>query len=139
MKRLLFLVLAALCVAIPLIADDGRDFAGRYDLKSVTTGSEGASLTFFIEVQNVSGAPLTGVTFELEDAIPSGPIALGPFDIENAASIRLSLALVVDATTYAEWSSGGARMTGRWTDAQGNTQKRVVELTRLVMPEEVQQ
>lgn len=137
MKRLVFAVLVVVWAAVPILAVDGRDFAGRYDLKNVTAVAEGVSLTFLVDVQNVGGTALTGVTFELENA-PATPIAVGPFDLENTATIRFSLGLSVDAATYAEWSRGGARMTGKWTDAEGNTQKRVVELTRIVTPEEVQ-
>lgn len=137
MKRLVFVVLAVVWAAVPTRAVDGRDFAGRYDLKSVTTRDQSVSLTFLVDVQNVSGTPLTGVTFEVDNAA-TGPIAVGPFDLENTATVRFSLGLSVDTATYTEWSAGGARMTGKWTDAEGNTQKRVVELTRIVTPEEVQ-
>ena len=139
MKRLCCAVLALLLFVPPLGAVDGRDFAGRYDVKSTGEGDQGVSVTLILDIQNVSGSAVSGVAFEIAGEGPAPVATVGPLDFPESASTRFSVQLTVSPTTYAQWVSGGARLSGSWTDNDGNLQKRVVELTRISVPDEVQQ
>ena len=129
------LLLAAL--GAPLLADNGRDFAGRYDLKDPVESTQGVSLTVLTDLQNVSGAAKSGVTFELE-AQGQSPISLGPVDLADAATVRFAIPVTVDSPTFQQWSAGGFRLAALWTDAEGQPQRRAVELMRAPLANEVQ-
>lgn len=130
MRRSVYALVLAAWLATPLGAVDGRDFAGRYDLTEVTQQGDGTvSLTVLADVQNVSGGDIAGVTFQLDiDGRP--PATAGPLDLASGSSIRIGIPITIDATTYERWSSTGIAMAGGWTDSEGGTQRRQVELVR---------
>lgn len=138
MKRLTCASLIAAVVSIPLSAVDGRDFAGRYDVKNAVDNAQGVSVTLIVDVQNVSGRALDGVVFDIGGDGPATLAAVGPLDFADSASTRFSVQLTVTPATYTQWLAGAAALTGAWTDSDGNVQKRAVELTRVPVPDEVQ-
>jgi hypothetical protein len=139
MRQLACGLLVVVLVSMPIGAVDGRDFAGRYDVKSPVETDQGIGVAFIVDVQNVSGAALDGVVFGIEGDGPATLATVGPLDFAVSASSRFSVQLTVTPATYTQWLAGGARLIGAWTDNEGNVQKRVVELTRVPVPDEVQQ
>ena len=138
MRRTVYALVLAAWLATPLGAVDGRDFAGRYDLTQVTQQGDGTvSLTVVADVQNVSGGDIAGVTFQIEnDGRP--PATAGPLDLPNGSSIRIGIPIAIDTATYEQWSSTGIAMAGGWTDGDGRTQRRQVELVRTPLTTGVQ-
>jgi hypothetical protein len=138
-KQWLCVLVGLLGLGVAVGAVDGRDFAGTYSLGSPSQMEQGILVTFTADVQNVSGAALAGVSFELTVATPVPLATFTPIDLDDAVATHLTQQLVVSASTYTELAAGNIRLVGAWTDAEGNRQARVVELNQVPAVEEVQQ
>lgn len=140
MKRILvgLLTLAAVAwlpAAGPVLveAEDGRDFAGLYDVTDVVEVGDQMSLTLTVRVFNFSGADVAGARVLVErwpwPGDPHGEFP--PMDIAYRRHAQITGSFLVPKQEYDAWPDGAPPLMVEFVDGEGRTMRRSVELIRL--------
>lgn len=134
----------------PAVAEHGRDFSARYDLKDeAPVGADRVSITLSLRLQNHSGADVADAEVSLQDSVPalktlgvlqdSAPAfkTLGVFpghlSLANHEVTTLSGEFTVPTEYITQWRTGQKpRIVVRFKSAEGRSVHRPVEL--LYMP-----
>jgi len=134
----LFAMMLWLFAVVQLTGENGRDFAGVYDVTNVSDLGETVQLTFSVRVFNYSGGDVTGGTLNLEDSIQPSTI-YGSFyavSITYRKNVRLTGNFTVAGSEFQRWRKGASpRLTFEFQNSEGQPQKRLVELSRRPLPE----
>jgi hypothetical protein len=137
----LFLCLLVLTGLVDVAAgrvQQGRDFAGSYDV--VGPHDDGTNVWFklTVEISNYSGADVFGATVALEDSImPGEPLhQFYQVDVASRNRVRLSGDVHVPKREYDGWLRGATpRLDVRFTNSLGQAMQRQVELVRMPLGE----
>ncbi len=101
------IITIALFLATPLIAENGRDFAGFYDVAGVTYDGETVSLTFSAEIFNYSGSDVASATIYLTDSMGIQDCASAlDIRIDYRRSTKISGAITIPKEEYELWLQG---------------------------------
>ena len=136
MKRQFAFFLAACLllalVAIPVLAINGRDFAGTYNTSSVSQSGENYTLTFSAKVFNYSGEDVSNATITLVDSmLPNKAYAtFQGISITSDDSATVSSSVTIPSREYQGWQQGAPPLlTVQFIDLNGNNRLEAVELT----------
>lgn len=127
-------VLLAL-LAMPLLAINGRDFAGTYSISNVSQSGDSYTLTFSAKVFNYSGEDVSNATISLQDSVLPGQMyaTFQGISISNKGSATVSSSVLIPAREYQNWQQGASpRLTVQFIDLDGNNRLEAVELTQEV-------
>jgi len=134
LRRVLFLVV--LLAAVLVLAENGRDFAGWYDMRNVTDLGDQVQVTITLRVFNFSGADVTDATITLWDSVQPG-VAYGSFPLVSIAyrdNARLTANFTVPKSEYDSWQQGGRpNLQVNFNDPAANPVQRSVELAWMPM------
>lgn len=147
MKRFTVIVVWALAVLNLLVAlgapaENGRDFAGFYELGDAVDLGDQVAVHMTVRVYNYSGADVIDARIVLEDTLPMGD-DLGSFamtvDIPDYESVRATESFTVPRPEYDHWQAGEApQLRLDYTDAAGNDHRAPVELMPMLVDDGVQ-
>jgi hypothetical protein len=129
----LALTLAFLFSAFRAGADNGRDFAGMYNLVDTTDLGEQIRFEFRLRVFNYSGTDLSNATITLQDSFVPGSVYWSVDDVSIAPneSTVLTQTVTVPKREYDQWQQGGQpNVTIRFRDSKNQNRKQRVELLR---------
>jgi hypothetical protein len=137
---LLWIALACLLIASPpVLAQEGREFAGFYALSDVIESGDVCLLTLHLQVFNFGAADVNYGTITLKDSLllaasygsyPAVFLPAGGF-------ARLTADVLVPARLYQEWQQGGQpRLSLEFKAADGSPLWRRIELASLPLAEE---
>lgn len=136
MKRQFIFSLAACLllalVAIPVLAVNGRDFAGTYSTSNVSQSGDNYTLTFSATVFNYSGEDVSNATVTLVDsALPNQTYAtFQGISITSNSSATVSASVTIPSREYLGWQQGAPpQLLVQFTDLSGNNRLEPVELT----------
>jgi hypothetical protein len=132
------ILLAGALLGISL-AENGRDFAGFYELREVNDLGDQVSGRFAARVFNYSGGDIVGATILLNDSMLGGdPMASWPYQtIFDRESVRVEAWITVPKQEQEQWRQGGNPMLQvEFKDQGGNTFRRPVELVQSPVGEE---
>ena len=134
LRRVLFLVV--LLAAVAVLAENGRDFAGWYDMRNVTDLGDQVQVTITLRVFNFSGADVADATITLWDSVQPG-VAYGSFPLASIAyrdNARLAANFTVPKSEYDSWHQGKQpNLQVNFTDGAANSVQRPVELSWMPM------
>jgi len=125
------------CLCAPLgatsSADDGRNFAGVYDVQDLVENGDRCTFTFVLLLQNVSGQDQSGVQLRLGDRLDLAATyaKFDPVDLADRAQVRLSKTTESPCMELQRWNSGW----GPFLIVEGPTLQSV-ELMRGPVPEQ---
>jgi hypothetical protein len=126
-------------LSFELRADDGRDFAGFYELTEPGDMESEVSVTFTVDVFNYRGEDCYDATLTLGDPFLPGE-AWGTFYtayIEDRDGVRVSGEVVVPAHEYQRWQQGAMpHLSIDYQSAAGERFRSTVELVRMPLGEE---
>lgn len=126
------ILLFALLVT-PVLANNGRDFAGTYTMSNASPAGDNYTLTFSAQVFNYSGADISQATLTLEDSLLPGQsyAVFQGISIANSESTTVSSFITIPAREYTGWQNGiPPHLVVQFTDASGNNRMESVELTQ---------
>jgi len=143
--RLTMLALFVLLAAPPVLAVNGRDFAGFYqyaktadfEAKTADLGAQ-TQVTLSLRVFNYSGADVAGATLTLE-RFPFGETygSVAGITIPAGGDTSVSASFVVPAAEYQHWQEGAApQLRIDFTDGADNRMRRPIELMPDLMGEQ---
>lgn len=130
---------ASLCIlllcglVIPLLAINGRDFAGTYSTSNVSQSGDNYTLTFSAKVFNYSGEDVSNATISLVDSmLPNQTYAtFQGISITSNDSATVSTSVTIPSREYQAWQQGAPpSLTVQFTDLNGNNRLEPVELTQ---------
>jgi hypothetical protein len=126
-----FLMLAFL--AIPVLAINGRDFAGTYSTSNVSQSGDNYMLTFSAKVFNYSGEDVSNATISLKDSVLPGQTyaVFQGVSISSNHSATVSSSVTIPAREYQGWKQGSPpHLVVQFVDLSGNNRMENVELTQ---------
>lgn len=114
-------------------AEEGRDFAGFYDVTNVVESAGNVYFTLSLQLFNYSGADVTGARVVIEGGPNPDPAApsFPPVDIPYRTSGDLTGNFVLPLASYQTWPNGVPRLVVQLVDANGDTVRRPIELVQL--------
>jgi hypothetical protein len=128
----------SLLAASVTVGEDGRDFAGIYDVRDVIDLGAQVGLTMTLEVVNYSGADVTDAIIALEDpGDPNTPYGFFPaVSILYRDHVRVSGSFTVPSSEYDSWQESGLpSLSIEFYDADGNAVERPIEIAPMIMEE----
>ncbi len=114
-------------------AKDGRDFAGFYDLASITDLGDQVRFDFKLQVFNYSGTDLSNATITLRDSLPPGSVyaTFGNVSMASNESVTQSQTVTVPKREYEQWRQGAQPNVIIWfRDSTNQNREQPVELLR---------
>ena len=139
-RPLLAFWLGTLALAVPshLSAENGRNFAGYYQLHNASTQGSFVTVKLSVKLFNYSGADLNDATISLSNPVPEP--ALGNADFQGSfdgVSVRyrrfvnLEGSFTVPDSEYHQWQKGASpNLTVTYVDEAGRETHDKVELTK---------
>lgn len=117
--------------------DDGRDFAGIYEVATADESAGGVRLVFRFRLTNHSGEDVSGATVILSGATAGPPVgALPGVSIPDRGSVVLGGEFTVPRVEYDVWRRDGAPEAAiEYQNAAGENLRRMVELSRIPISE----
>jgi hypothetical protein len=129
-----------LLTAVLARAEDGRDFAGLWEVSDVIDLGEEVGITMSLELSNFSGADVSDATVTLEDPTqPGTPYgSFSPVSILYQDRVRLSDSFTVSRSEYDSWQeSSSPSFRIEFYDPAGNAVERTIEVVWMPLAEEV--
>ena len=126
------LLLTILLAVTPVLAKDGRDFAGYYQIRDISEGKDAVRLTLQLKLFNYSDADIRNGGVALYDSSPAhSPI--GGFNTiplwRLRAEANLSQQFTIPRAEYERWQRGAPpALFFLFKDAHGHVLQRQVEL-----------
>jgi hypothetical protein len=135
---LLMAILLAVSIAPGVRADDGRDFAGFYELTDVVDRGVDVSLTLTVRIFNYSGGDVTSARVIVDDSLLPGRDygSFPPIDLGYLASGRIAGSFVVSGLEYQSWDGSAPRLSVEFIDSNGQPVRRSIELLRISLESE---
>jgi len=135
-----FLLVSLLQLAwFPVVAAEGRDFAGFFAVTNVVESEESVALTFSVRLHNFGGADLLGARVRLVDPfdLETDYEAFMAVDIRHEQTARLIGEVIVPRTEWDAWSAGASPwLIVEYQDPAGDTRLDRAELVRSVVGED---
>lgn len=128
-----------LCPALTSLAEDGRDFAAMYEVSNANVGTDTVALTLTMRLYNYSRVDVTSGTVVLEDPSQSNGSfgSITGISVRYREDVRLRADFVISRAEYDAWQQGSQpTLHIEFTDADGNSITRPIEMARLPMGEE---
>ena len=126
-------ILLPALLSTPVLANNGRDFAGTYTVSNASPSGNNYTLTFSAQVFNYSGADVSQATLTLEDSLLPGQsyAVFQSISITNNDSATVSSFITIPAREYQGWQNGmPPLLVVQFTDASGNNHLERVELSQ---------
>jgi hypothetical protein len=134
------LICLLLCAALTSLAEDGRDFAGSYEVTNVTDLGADIRVTLTVRVFNYSGSDVSNAEVTLEDSLrPGTDYSSYPTQITIAdrQSVRISSEFTVSRQEYDYWEKGSApSLRIDFQNSEGTAVRRKIEMSRGLVGEE---
>jgi hypothetical protein len=127
------------CGTGPAPAENGRDFAGSYEITNLTDWGEDLSLTLTLRIFNYSGADVTDVQLTLNDPLLFDQVYadLGVIDVVYRDQVLVTNQVTVPAEEYERWREGRPpQVSVEYLTADGDPAWRPVELMPMPIGEE---
>lgn len=115
-------------------AEDGRDFAGHYDLADVIEGPDDVSLTLTLRIFNYSGVRIEAAEVEVVNSpVQSADYStLGLLTVDAGESAVVSASLIISQTNHRAWvEHGGPRV---WLEYSASDQQHRKPVELVWMP-----
>lgn len=116
-------------------AENGRDFAGQYQLSGVVESNGTVTAMLTVRIFNYSGQDIWGARVQL--AGPQQTVIGDNIGFANHTHQVIRAVVTVPATEFARWWHGPA-LTVEWRQTDGSLARRPVELIRAAAIGEVQ-
>ncbi len=126
-----FFIACLPCVTGPALAENGRDFAGFYEVANVVDWGEDVSLTLRLRVFNYSGADVTDAVVLLNDPLFFDQVYadLGVIDVAYRDQVLVSNEVTLPFDEYDRWREGHIpQISVEYLTIDGNPAWRPVEL-----------